>query len=92
MIIPLYSQDFLNGKNSSNPKIEMRTWNKLNKKEVLDVNYWLLKNFLETTPDFKFNEIEENRQKHFEINNELIEKFLPVTYVPSTNLKMKTVG
>ena len=47
---------------------------------------------MEATLGFKFNKIEENWQKPFEITNKLIEKFLPVTYVPSENLKMKTVG
>ena len=45
--------DFLSCKNSSNTKVEMRTWNNLNKKEVLpDVNYWLWNNCLEAGPSF----------------------------------------
>ena len=38
---------------------------------------------MESAPGFKFNETEENWQKLVEIINELIQKFVPITYVPS---------
>ena len=42
---------------------------------------------MEAAPGFKYNEIEENWRKIIEIINELIEKFLPITYVPSKKIQ-----